>query len=125
MIETLNRFNENNGDNAKIDPVPSWDDDESFEGWYKEVKVWSKSRGKAVRKVQLLVEYIKKDSKRGLREVVITEFIENKDFDFEDDRALETILKKVKEHIQESNWKKTIALVKDLRDIKQKENERA
>ena len=66
MIDTLNRINENNSDSVKIDPVPNWDEDESYEGWCKEVRTWFKSKGKAVRKVQLVIEYLKKDMKRGL-----------------------------------------------------------
>ena len=123
MIETLNRFNDNNSDAAKIDPVPVWDDDESFEGWSKEVKTWFKSKGKGVRKIQLLIEYLKRDTKRGLRDIVITEFVENKDFEFDDANGLNKILKAVKEHFQESAWKKTLVLVKEMHDLKQKESE--
>ena len=45
MIDTLNIFHDNNASNAKPDPVPEWDEEESFEGWHKEVKILFKSRG--------------------------------------------------------------------------------
>ena len=38
--------------------------------------MWSRSKGSSVRKVQLLIEYLEKDNKRGLKELVITEFVE-------------------------------------------------
>ena len=119
MIETLNRFSDNNVSNAKPDPVPEWDEDESYDGWHKEVKVWSRSKGSSVRKVQLLIEYLKKDNKRGLKELVITEFVENREFDFEANDSIDVILNKVEDHIRESKREKTILLVKEIKTLKQ------
>ena len=75
MVEALTRVNEH--DDKKIDPVPTWEETTSFEGWKKEISIWSKARGRQERKTQMLVEYLKKDSRSGLKEVIVNEFIEN------------------------------------------------
>ena len=122
MVQALTRVNEK--DDKKIDPVPTWDETTSFEGWKKEIMIWSKAKGRQERKTQMLVEYLKKDARKGLKELVVNEFIENEQFNYEDQNALIAILEKIKEFVDESKWNKTIKMVKDFKNFKQEENEK-
>ena len=122
MVQAMNRVNSN--DDKKIDPVPTWEESTSFEGWKKEVMIWSKAKGRPERKTQMLVEYLKKDTRKGMKELVVNEFIENEEFDYENETALNTILDKIKDFIDESKWNKTIKLVKDFKLFKQEDGEK-
>ena len=33
-------------DDKKIDPVPTWDETTSFEGWKKEIMIWTRAKGR-------------------------------------------------------------------------------
>ena len=119
VIEAWTRANAN--DHRKIDPVPVLDESTSYGGWKKEVLIWSKAKGRQDRKTQLLIEYLKKClSSKGLRDLAINKFIEHYDFEYENPNASEIILEKVKEHFEESRWKKTLSLVKECRNMKHK-----
>ena len=122
MFQAFSRVNEN--DDKKIDPVPMWEESTSFEGWKKEIMIWSRARGRPERKTQLLVEHLKKDTiRKGLKEMVINEFVENEAFQFENPDAIKIILEQIKEFIDETKWNKTIKLVKDFGEMKQGESE--
>ena len=41
----------------------------------------------------MLLEYLKKDPRKGLKELAVNEFIENEQFSFEEENALSIILK--------------------------------
>ena len=112
MFQAFSRVNEN--DDKKIDPVPMWEESTSFEGWKKEIMIWSRARGRPERKTQLLVEHLKKDTiRKGLKEMVINEFVENEAFQFENPDAIKIILEQIKEFIDETKWNKTIKLVSE------------
>ena len=121
MVQALSRVNVE--DDKKIDPVPTWEESTSFQGWKKEILIWSKARGRPERKTQMLLEYLKKDPRKGLKELAVNEFIENDQFSFEDESALSVILNKIGDFIDESKWNKTIKLVKDFKNFKQEESE--
>ena len=123
MVHAMARVNEN--DDRKIDPVPMWEETTSFEGWKKELMIWSRAKGRQERKTQLLVEYLKKETTRkGLKELVINEFVENEDFKYESPDSIQFILDKIKVFIDESKWNKTVKLVKDFKEFKQNEDEK-
>ena len=122
IVEALSRVNNQN--DKKIDPVPTWEESISFEGWKKEILIWCKARGRQERKTQMMVEYLKKDSRQGLKEMIVNEFIENEDFNYEDTNSIKTILSKIKEFIDESKWNKTLKLVKDFKNFRQEETEK-
>ena len=124
MVNAMTRVNDN--DDKKIDPVPIWDETTSFEGWKKELLIWSRARGRQERKTQLLVEYLKKEtSRKGLKELVVNEFIENENFHYEASNAIQCILDKIRDFMDESKWNKTVQLVKDFRDFKQENEEKS
>ena len=107
-----------------IDPVPTWEESSSFEGWKKEILIWMRAKGRQEGKTQMLIEYLKKETfRKGLKELVINEFVENEDFQYESIDSIPTILKKIKEYIDESKWNKTFKLVKDFKEFKQKHDE--
>ena len=43
-----------------------------------------------------MIEYLKTDKRKGMKEMVINEFIENPYFWYEDNRAIEIILENIK-----------------------------
>ena len=105
-------------DDKKIDPVPAWETTTSFEGWKKEILIWTRAKGRQERKTQMLIEYLKKDSDRkGLKELVINEFVENEHFKYEEIDSIQTILEKIREHIDDSKWNKTVQLVKRFQRV--------
>ena len=117
VVEALSR------DDKKIDPVPTWDESTSFEGWKKEIKVWSKSKGRQERKTQMMIEYLKKDPRKGIKELVVNEFIENESFQYESTSAIDNILQKIKEYIDDTKWNKTVAAVKEFDELERKDGE--
>ena len=55
----------------------------------------------------------------------INEFVENEHFKYEDKEAIQTIMEKIRELIDDSKWNKTVKLVKDFHDFKQKDEEKS
>ena len=72
----------------------------------------------------MLLEHLKKDQRKGMKELIVNEFIENEDFKYEDGNSIEIILDKIKDFIDETKWNKTVKLVKEFRSFKQDENEK-
>ena len=111
-------------EDKKLDRVPTWDKQGSYDGWRKEVMVWASAKGKMSRKALMMVEYMKKDEERGLKDLAHNQIIENKDFNYNDPDALTKILDIIKEHVRDNNWSKTIQLCKDLKEFRQNIDEK-
>ena len=109
--------------NRKIDPPPTWDENMSVDAWARYVRIWNKVEAKPFRKVQALVEMLKKDSKKGLKEMIVNEVIENKEFDLESRNAVENIIKKVREFTAESLWSRNVLIADEFCKFEQKVGE--
>ena len=107
----------------KLEPVPSWDEIVSLDGWIRSVKIWAKITACSEKKTQALLEALKKEKRDGLKEMVIAEFIENLDFKYEDPDSIDKILNKIKDWLDDSKWTKMTSLVEDFCHFKQKSAE--
>ena len=111
MINVVKEISANRRDDKKLDPPPTWDENMSPEAWARYVRIWSKAEVKPYRKAQALIEELKKNDKRkGLKEMIVNEIIENQDFDLESPEVIENIISKVKDFLQDSKWSRTILL---------------
>ena len=67
---------------------------------------------------------LKKDEKKkGLKEMIVSEIIENKNFDYKDGEVIKNILEKIGEFVEESEWTKNVALAKEFDTFCQKDGE--
>ena len=107
----------------KLDPPPGWDTGISVEGWSRSVLIWAEAKAKPERKVQALVELLKKEKREGVKEMVVAEVVENSDFDYKAEDGVERILKNIKELLDESRWSKISSLVDEFKEFKQKDGE--
>ena len=107
----------------KLDPPPGWDTGISVEGWSRSVLIWAEAKAKPERKVQALVELLKKEKREGIKEMVVAEVVENSDFDYKAEDGVERILKKIKELLDESRWSKISSLVDEFKEFKQIDGE--
>ena len=107
----------------KLEPPPTWDNGVSLDGWIRSVKVWARNNARPEKKTQALLEALKKDKREGLKEMVIAEFIENEEFQYEDSNVVDNILGKIKEWLDDSKWTKVTHLVGEFCDFKQKSGE--
>ena len=120
----LNRVGEERLEDRKLDPPPVWEESISFVAWSRSVQVWSDVNVKPQRKAQLLIEMLKKEEKKkGLKEMVVSEIIENKDFNYKDPDVITNILKKIEEFMEESEWTRNVSLAKEFEKLSQKEGE--
>ena len=108
----------------KLEPPPTWDEGVSLEGWIRSVEVWSKNKARPEKKTQALLEALKKEKREGVKEMVIAEFIENQNFCYEDIQGVEKILRKIKEWLDESKWKKVTNLIDNFCEFKQNAGEK-
>ena len=95
----------------------------SFDAWSRSVLIWAEARAKPQRKAQILIELLKKEKKKGIKDIVICEIVENRDFDYKDEKVVENILEKIKEFLEESEWSRNLALSKEFDSFNQKEAE--
>ena len=63
---------------------------------------------------------LKKDSKKGLKEMIVNEVIENKEFDLESRNAVENIIKKVREFTAESLWSRNVLIADNSVNLSRK-----
>ena len=79
---------------------------------------------KPYRKAQALIEDLKKNDKRkGLKEMIVNEIVENQEFDLESLDVIENIINKVKDFLQDSKWSRTILLADEFCKFQQKSSE--
>ena len=124
MVQELRRIGEERQDDRKLDPPPAWEDTISFDAWARSVNIWSEVKAKPQRKAQLLIEMLKKDEKRkGMKEMIVSEVVENREFDYKDENVIENILSKIKDFMEESEWTRNVALAKDFENFCQKDGE--
>ena len=66
----------------KINLVPSWEKSGSFKGWRQQFTTCMKASAREEIKAHILKEFLRKDSiSRGLNELAINQFLENRYFD--------------------------------------------
>ena len=124
VVQELRRIGEERQEDRKIDPPPGWQESISYNAWARSIRVWSDVKAKPQRKTQLLIEMLKKDeTRKGLKEMIISEVVENDEFDYKDEGAIDTILEKIKEFMEESEWTRNLALAKDFENFCQKDGE--
>ena len=93
ITRELKKIGEERAEDRKLDPPPVWEESISFEAWSRSVLVWADVNVKPQRKAQLLLEMLKKDEKKkGLKEMIVSEIIENKNFDYKDGEVIKNIL---------------------------------
>jgi hypothetical protein len=80
-------------------------------------------RAKPQRKAQVLIELLKKEKKKQIKDVVINDIVENRDFNYKDERVIENILEKIKDFLEESEWSRNLTLAKEFEKFSQKEAE--
>lgn len=124
MINVVREISDNRRDDKKLDPPPSWDENMSPEAWARYVRIWNKAEVKHYRKAQALIEDLKKnDKKKGLKEMIVNEIVENQEFDIESADVVENIIKRVQDFLQDSKWSRTILLADEFCKFKQKSSE--
>ena len=123
MVRELRKIDEQRFDERKVDPPPEWEQSMSFDAWSRSVLIWAEIRAKPQRKAQVLIELLKKEKKKGVKDIVISEIVENREFDYKDDRVIEHILEKIKEFLEESEWSRKLVLAKEFENFSQKEGE--
>ena len=115
VLSAVREISDRRRDDMKLDPPPSWDETMSPEAWARHVRIWNKAEVKPYRKAQALIENLKKNEKRkGLKEMVVNEIVENDEFDLESNEVIENIIKKVKDFLQDSRWSRTIVLANEF-----------
>ena len=71
-----------------------------------------------------MIEMLKKDEKRkGMKEMIVSEVVENREFNYKDENVIENILEKIKDFTEESEWTRNVALAKDFENFCQKDGE--
>ena len=84
----------------------------------------ARSRGCLERKAQAILEQLKKDqTRKGLKEIVLNKLIENTEFEYSDRDAIEEVMAKIKKFVNEDKWSKTVKLVSEFKQLKQREEE--
>ena len=122
VINVVREIADNRKD--KLDPPPTWDAEMSIEAWARYVRIWNKAEVKPYRKAQALIEDLKKNDKRkGLKEMVVNDIIENQEFDLESVYVVENIISKVKDFLQDSRWSRTVILADEFCKFEQTVNE--
>ena len=120
MLSVVREISDKRRDDKKLDPPPSWDETMSPEAWARHVRIWNKAEVKPYRKAQALIEDLKKNEKRkGLKEMIVNEIVENADFDLESNEVIEKIISKVKDFLQDSRWSRTIILANEFCKLEQ------
>ena len=72
----------------------------------------------------MLIEMLKKDEKRkGLKEMIVSEIVEDREFDYRDEKVVDTILDRIEEFMEESKWTRNLNIAKDFNNFSQKEGE--
>ena len=113
-----------NDASRKLPEVPIWTKDMTFQAWKRSVQIWAKVECKAVKKYQALIESLKKnEEQKGLKEMIITNIVEDLEFDVEIDDVVERILSKVEEFSDESHWTRMLNLAKKFKRFKQNQGE--
>ena len=88
-------------DDKKLDPPPTWDENMSPDAWARYVRIWNKAEVKPYRKAQALIEDLKKNDKRkGLKEMIVNEIVENQEFDLESLDVIENIINQTRKNLQ-------------------------
>ena len=124
MLSVVREISDKRRDDKKLDPPPSWDETMSPEAWARHVRIWNKAEVKPYRKAQALIEDLKKNEKRkGLKEMIVNEIVENADFDLESNEVIEKIISKVKDFLQDSRWSRTIILANEFCKLEQLSSE--
>ena len=122
MFQTLSRMQE-----EKLTPPPSWGK-LSFQAWRSAVEDWNENRAKPVRKAQALIEMLKKDDEQkehpGIREMVEVDIQEDLTFDKKQFSVVDKILAKVESFAEESAWKKTVKIEREVKSFLQKDGEK-
>ena len=73
------------------------------------------------RNAQALIEMLKKDNQRkGLKEMIVNEVLENRSFDLEDTNVVENIIEKIREFVQETKWSRNMLLANEFGKFEQK-----
>ena len=107
----------------KLDSPSTWDKGVSIESWSRRVHIWAEAKAKPERKIQALVEMLKKEKREGVKEMILAEVVENSDFNYKDEDGISKILNKIKDLVDESRWCKVSSLVEEFKNFKQKEGE--
>ena len=82
--------------------------------------VWARSKGHQERKMQAILEQLKKDKIReGFKEMILNEFIKNPEFEYSDKNAIGEIMTKIKRFVHENRWSKTVKLLNEFKQLKQ------
>jgi len=72
-------------------------------------------------KNQVLLKQINKDKTwKGLKEMIVNEFLENAELKYSNKDTIEDIMGKVKEFVNENRWSKTVKLVNEFKKFKQR-----
>ena len=102
--------------NSKNVPVPKWNAGLSFKAWKRNVENWAKEIDiTETQKVLNVIESLKANDERKLKDWIITNIDEDiQGFDHNNQDALKTLLKRMEDKFEESPFKRTKKLWKDL-----------
>ena len=56
---------------------------------------------------------MKKEKRKGMRELAVNEFIKNYSFEYEDANTVKIILDKIKDLVDDTCWNKTVCMVEE------------
>ena len=86
--------------------------------------VWARAREHQERKTQAILEQLKKDqTRKGLKEMVVNEFIENSELEYSGSDTIWEIMTKIKEFVNKYKGWKIVKWVNEFKQLKQKDEE--